>query len=788
MAKKKQTDDALIFETPARTIKENDIVAEVEQMFVPFCSYVISDRAIPDAQDGLKPSQRRILYAMDKAGFNSSKPFIKSARAVAETMGNYHPHGDASIYQTLANMVRPYVAPVPLVSPKGSFGNRAGENASASRYTECRLTPVADAFMDDIKYHAVEMKPNFDERLEEPVVLPVMFPVLPINGAQGIAVGFATSCAPHNPDEIIDATIALIKKPKMTVDDLLDIVPGPDFPTGCDIIGIDGIRSAYETGKGIIKQRAKYHVAEANRGRHIIEFYEVPYGVSAEKIMADLNKLKEDGTIVGVTDILDLMDKDHPVNFSVYVKSGFDPVAIAEIILSNSPALYNTFAFNQTALLNNVPKVFSMIDMLQCFIDFRRDVITRRTKAQIKKIEHDKSLQEALDLVLLDIDKVINIVRTSDTNQQVYATLKKTFSLNDEQAKYIGDMRLIQLKKKDKLEIEKKIKALQKELNRLNGIIKSKQSLNKQLILELEDARKMISTPRKSKIVKKTIEAFDKQSAATKSKTATAVEKAQSMKIDFDASTVAYLNGNGELTTSTKPVPHVQKIDVNMNDTVLVIYEDGDSTRIPAHELGTSYALIGKKAAGISRYDEKAPVNVAMATSDGKVKVLDASTLTKNPDCPVMNLSSGTKILSARPVSGDNQQFVFVTSNANLLKFPVASVNPQGRTSAGVAGIKLVGEAKVVDAFVAEESDVLVTSTGKSIKVTPLSEYPAKGRGTQGVRCHKFLSGEDSLASAYVGNNPKRTDKKADLPKPAGRDASGTKQSGLVGATFGESD
>lgn len=723
---------------------------------------------------------------MDKAGFNSSKPFIKSARAVAETMGNYHPHGDASIYQTLANMVRPYVAPVPLVAPKGSFGNRAGENASASRYTECRLTPVADAFMDDIKYHAVEMKPNFDERLEEPVVLPVMFPVLPINGAQGIAVGFATSCAPHNPDEIIDATIALIKKPKMTVDDLLEIVPGPDFPTGCDIIGIDGIRNAYETGKGIIKQRSKYRIVEANRGRHIIEFYEVPYGVSAEKIMADLNKLKDDGTIVGVTDILDLMDKDHPVNFSVFVKSGFDPTAIAETILANSPALYNTFAFNQTALLNNVPKVFSMIDMLQCFIDFRRDVITRRTKAQIKKIEHDKSLQEALDLVLLDIDKVINIVRTSDTNQQVYATLKKTFDLNDEQAKYIGDMRLIQLKKKDKLEIEKKIKALQKELNRLNGIIKSKQSLNKQLISELEDARKMISTSRKSKIVKKTVEAFDKQSSSMKSKTATPVDKVQSMKIDFDATTVAYLSNNGELTTSAKTVSHVQKIDVSMNDTVLIIYEDGSSTRIPVHELGTSYALIGKKAVGISKYDETDPVNVALITTDGKVKVLDTSTLTKNPDCPVMKLSTGTKILSARPISGDNQQFIFVTSNANLLKFPVSSVNSQGRTSAGVAGIKLVKDAKIVGGFVSDESDILVTNTGKSIKVTPLSEYPAKGRGTQGVRCHKLLAGESSLIGAYVGNNPKRTDKKTALPKPAGRDASGTKQNGLAGATFGE--
>lgn len=778
MARKKQSNDDIIFETPARTIKENDIVDEIEQMFVPFCSYAISDRAIPDVRDGLKPSQRRILYAMDRVGFNSNKPFVKSARAVAETMGNFHPHGDASIYQTLANMVRPYVAPVTLVAPKGSFGSRAGENASASRYTECRLEPVADAFMDDIKYHAVEMKPNFDERLEEPIVLPVMFPVLPINGAEGIAVGFATKCAPHNPDEIIDATVALVKNPKMTVDELMKIVPGPDFPTGCDVIGIDGIRSAYETGRGIVKQRAKYRIVEETRGRHIIEFYEVPYGVSADKIMADLNKLKAEETIVGVTEILDLMDKDHPVNFSVYVKSGFDPVAIAETILANSPALYSTFAFNQVALHDNVPRVFSMLDMLQCFIDFRRDVITRRTKAQIKKVEHDKSLQEALDLVLIDIDKVISIVRNSDTNLQVYSTLKKTFELNDEQAKYIGDMRLIQLKKKDKLEIEKKIKALQKELNRLNGIIKSKQSLNKQLIAELEEARKMISTPRKSKIVKKTIEAFDTQSVSAKTKNVSAAEKAQAMQINFDASTTAYLNKKGELATSSKALPHIQKLEANMNDTILIIYEDGTSVRLPVHELGTSYSILGKKAVGISKYSEESPVNIALATSEGKVKVLDTSTLTKNPDCDVIKLPAGASVLSAVPVTGEEQQFVFITDTANLLKFAVSTVPVQGRTSAGVAGIKLVKDTKLLDAFVANEGALLITSTGKTIKATVLSEYPAKGRGTQGVRCHKFLAGEDKLSLAYIGVTPQRSDGKA-LPKPVGRDASGTKQAGL---------
>lgn len=787
MARKKQIKDDEIFATPARIIKENDIVDEVEQMFVPFCSYVISDRAIPDVRDGLKPSQRRILYAMDKAGFNSNKPFVKSARAVAETMGNYHPHGDASIYQTLANLVRPYVAPVTLVAPKGSFGNRAGENASASRYTECRLEPVADAFMDDIKYNAVEMKPNFDERLVEPVTLPVMFPVLPINGAQGIAVGFATNCAPHNPDEIIDATIALVKNPKMTVDDLMKIVPGPDFPTGCDIIGIDGIKSAYATGKGIVKQRAKYRIADAGRGRHVIEFYEVPYGVSAEKIMADLNKLKNEGTIVGVTDILDLMDKDHPVNFSVYVKNSFDPVAIAETILANSPALYNTFAFNQTALFNNVPRVYSMLDMLQAFIDFRRDVITKRTKSQIKKVEHDKALQEALDVVLLDIDKVIAIVRKSDTNQQVYNTLKKTFKLNDEQAKYIGDMKLIQLKRKDKLEVEKKIKALERELKRLESIIKTKQSLNKQLVLELEEARAMISTPRKSKIVKKTIEAFDKQSIGLKAKNSEEGVQAQALKIDMNASTIVNLNNSGEVARSEKALDKlVQSFEGSLDDMVLVVFEDGSSTRMKAHEFGTSYAIIGKKAVGISKYDEKEPVNIAMIASDGKVKVLDTSTLTKNPDCDVMKLSASAKLLAARPVNGDDaQEFVFVTSNANVLKFSVSSVNPQGRTSAGVAGIKLGKDASVVFGGVVSEGDMLVTNTRQSIKVTPLAEYPAKGRGTMGVRCHKFLKGEDKLIGAYVGNNPKRSDKKA-LPKPAGRDASGTKQTGLAKITFSE--
>ena len=799
--KKTQKQEANNFDTPARTIHDVDIVDEVETMFVPFAHYSIADRAIPSAHDGLKPSQRRILWAMQYSGYTSKKPFVKSSRIVGDVIGSWHPHGDASVYGTMANMVKPYILNVPLVEGKGSFGFIAGDTESAARYTEARMQPISDMFMDDIKYNAVDMKPNFDERLEEPTELPVIFPVLPINGASGIAVGFATNCAPHNPSEIIDVTIKLATTSNMTVDDLMKIVPGPDFPTGCDIVGVDGIRNAYATGKGIIKQRSKYRVQELPRGRHMIEFYEIPYGISPEKIIADINKLRANDTVIGITDVMDLMDKNHPVRIAVYTKSGINATAIAETLLAKSPSLYATFAINQIVLLNNAPKQMSMIEMLECFIDFRRRVIKRRTYTQIEKTKHDKSLQEALATVIVDIDKVIKIVRDSDTNTQVYSRLVKAFNLTDEQAKFIGDMRLIQLKRKDKIEIDKKIKALERELKRLENIVKNDTNLTKEFVKELEKAKELIARPRKSKIINKTIEEFDKRPISGIGKAASELMKSNDQ-MDLSSLTVSgktsiYMNEAGEICQTDKTAPQlpVQSLrDVDMNDTILIVFRDGSSTRVPAHELPSGkYAKFIKLAAGFASFGQNGskPVNMAMVTDDGKVKVLDSSTLTNRPDCDVMNVAGGAQVITARPVTGDKEQsFVFVTNKANLLLFPVSSVNSQGRTSAGVAGIKLANGVKVVTAAIVASPAAasVVTSTGVSIKVSKLADFPAKGRGTLGVRCHAFLKGENAIVEAYVGEKPaaKNGTKAYALPKVAKRDASGTKIDGLGNLKFGE--
>lgn len=795
--KRKSSGNDESFVTPARVIREVDIVDEVETMFIPFAHYSIADRAIPSAYDGLKPSQRRILWAMQYSGYTSKKPYVKSSRIVGDVIGSWHPHGDASVYGTMANMVKPYILNVPLVEGRGSFGFIAGDVESAARYTEARMQPISDMFMDDVKFSAVDMKPNFDERLEEPVNLPVIFPVLPINGASGIAVGFATNCAPHNPNEIIEATIARINNKDLTIDELLKIIPGPDFPTGCDIIGTDGIRDAYLTGRGLIKQRAKYRIVDETRGRHIIEFYEIPYNVAPTKILADINKASNNGKVPGITDAMDLMDKEHPVRIAVYVKSGFNATAVAEALIACCPTLYSTFAINQTALLGNAPRLMSMFDLLDCFIDFRRNVIKRRTLAQIKKCEHDKALQEGLAAVLLDIDEVISIVRNSDTDSQVYSRLKKKFGLDEEQARYVGGMRLIQLKRKDKLEVDKKIKALEKELKRLKNIIKNQKTLDAEVIKELSEAKELISQPRKSRIIKKTVEAYDNElkkgnTVASTNNSDDSSNKQNNMMMSGTADLFLGNDGTACHTIDGKsPSSYIKKIEnVDLNSTVLVVFEDGSSVRSRAYELPEKkLGKLNKKVVGLIDFgvNEEKRVDIALITSGGKVKVLDSSTLTKNPECDVMNLPSSDKILFACE-SKDDMFFVFITDNANLLRFKVSNVNKQGRTSGGVAGIKLAKDADVLYATISNENDTVVSAAAKSIKTTLLSEFPEKGRGTQGVNCHKFVKGEEKLMNAYVGAKPnaKAKGKAISLPKPSARTAVSTKGIETDGIVFSE--
>lgn len=790
----KKTKNTKNFETPAKTIRDVDIVDEIEDMFIPFAHYTIADRAIPNVLDGLKPSQRRILWAMKKAGFTSKKPFVKSTRVCGEVIASWHPHGDASVYSTMSNMVRPYVMNVPLVDPKGSFGFVAGDTASAARYTEARLMPVSDTFMTDIRYNAVDMQPNFDERLEEPVVLPVTFPVLVVNGASGIAVGFATNIAPHNPSEIIQATIHRIKHPKMTIDELLEIVPGPDFPTGCDIIGTDGIREAYKTGKGKIKIKAKYHIKKEKR-RTVIEFYEIPYGVSPENIIDDINKLRDNDTVTGITDVMNLMDKSNPVRIAVYVKNGFDPQKIANQLITNSKNLCSTFAINQVALFNNVPRQFPMLDMLDTFIDFRRNIITRRTKAQINEIENKKQLQEALAKVLVDIDKVINIVRDSNTNQQVYKTLMKEFDITMEQAQYIGDMKLINLKKKDKLSVEKAIKEYEKQLKNLNKIIKNQKNLDQQVIKELEETEKTLARPRKTKILKKTLEEYEKTQKKENNKNNNSSTPNNDYMVKGKCN--IYLTSNGQVCQNktnekgkqTSPIKKQKGLtqqniiqNIDYHDTIMLVLEDGTSLRMKAYELPEKPSIMTRKCVSIIPFgtnheckDEK----ICLVSNNGRVKILDCNTLTKNQECSIMNIENKDKILYAAKLT-DTSRFVFITENAQLLTFNANIVNAQGRTSAGVAGIKLDDNDNILTAAIVNENDnvEIITGTNKTLKMTPLKEYPTKGRGSKGVRCHKMLKGENKLKTGYIGTNitllEEGTLNKIDKPLKK-RDASGDK-------------
>lgn len=729
-----------------------------------------------------------------------------------------------------------------LISGKGNFGSEPGRSnkSAAPRYTGMKLSKTGASCVEDVNVGAVYMKPTYDTENVIPDLLPVRLPLLLINGANGLAYGYNVFWLPHNPSEAIKACLLRLDNPKCNVDDIQKIMPGPDFPTGGIIIDReeDGINTAYETGFGGMLVTSRFEIVEGDRGKHVIRFYETVYGIarSSDKntdkntVVAGVRAFAQEHPEYGITDVKNLSDSQNNCLVEVYIKANVNPEAVAHALVSPKSKTFLTGSMNyrQAGIVgdfvksdaadaagnegvlrmsNEHPKNMGILEYIDEFINFRSVCIENASNHELKKALDQKHLIDGMLKALIDIDKVIACVRKSQNKDTARKNLMKEFKLDQIQADYVLSIPLSRLTRSDKIQLEGNSKKLAAKAKELKKILSSRKNILSEVRKQLEEELEAQVLPRrttivspKGKIIAKAEGDNQKRNQETKQIVAAVMNEQIDMEPDADAdSTVkspalnlssnknvetVYLNANGEL--GLKAESYTQKLDDVGDSDLLIIYADGSSTRVKSYEVTTKPSIIGKRAVGIAKYHEKEPTNIAMLTSDGKVKVLDASTLTKNPDCDVMKVSTGNEILAARPVEDGEQMFVFVTSNANLLKFAVSSVPVQGRTSAGVAGIKLVKDARIVDGFLAMDSDLVVTSTGNSLKVTPLSEYPTKGRGTQGVRCHKFLSGETELVNAYIGNAPRRVDKKAALPKPAGRDASGTKQSGLAGAMFAE--
>jgi DNA gyrase subunit A len=784
-------------------ILDTDIKQEMEASYLEYAYSVIYSRALPDARDGLKPVQRRILYTMNDMGVRPDRGHVKSARVVGEVMGRLHPHGDGAIYDALVRMAQPWAMRLPTVDGHGNFGSPGGDDPPAAmRYTECRMTAAAVAMTASIDEDTVDFKPNYDSRELEPVVLPAALPHLVVNGASGIAVGMATNMAPHNLVEVVQALRHLVTHPDATTDDLMRFVPGPDLPTGGMIVGLDGVREAYETGRGLFRMRATARVEPVGRRKGIV-VTELPYGVGTEKVSERIKTLVQSKKLQGIADIKDLTDREHGLRLVIEVKNGFVPEALLEQLYRLTP-MEESFGINAVALVDGQPRTLGLKALLEVFLGHRYDVVRRRSAYRRQKAADRLHLVEGLLVAILDIDEVIQLIRSSDNAATAKERLIGVFDLTETQADYILDMPLRRLTRFSTLELEEEKGELERTIEALDAILADEHLLRKVASDELGEVAKTFGTPRRTVL----LESGGVQVSAA----AAPLEIA-------DDPCFAYLSSSGLLARSSSIEPPsadgartnhdviVSAVRTTVRGEIGALTSRGRVVRLSVLDLpalpasashpnlqgGLPFDLVrslaaGERVLGLCALRSDGP-GLALGTRQGVVKRVNPEVLGKD-EWDVIGLKDGDEVVGAVELRTDEEELCFISSDAQLLHFPADAVRPQGRAGGGMAGIKLAtGQSVVWFGALDPASSVVVTAGGSStalpgtepgsVKVTPFGEYPRKGRATGGVRCHRFLKGEDALILAWAGAAPARaaaaSGSPVDLPDATGRrDGSGT--------------
>jgi DNA gyrase subunit A len=856
---------------PPEDFEENivdiDVTEEMRASYLEYAYSVIYQRALPDARDGLKPVQRRILYQMARMGLRPEREHVKCARVVGDVMGHLHPHGNDAIYDALVRMAQPWVMWVPLVDGHGNFGSLGGDNAPAAyRYTEARLAPAAMEMTNSLDEDTVDFVPNYDGQDTQPAVLPAAIPNLLVNGAAGIAVGMATNMAPHNLGEVIAAARHLIAHPDADLETLMRFVPGPDLPTGGKIVGLEGIRDAYETGRGIFRTRAAARIEKITPRRTGIVVTELPYGVGPEKVVARIKDLVQAKKLAGIADLKDLTDRHRGLQLVIEIRSGFIPEAVLDELYRLTP-MEETFGINNVALVNEQPRVLGLRELLQIYVDHRIEVVRRRTAFRRRKREARLHLVDGLIIALLNIDEVIQVIRTSDDAAAAKDRLMSVFELSEIQAQYILDTPLRRLTRFDKIELERERETLVSEIAELTAILDSESRLREVVSAELASVSERFATPRRTVLLESgggartaavPLEVADDpctvllSSAGLLARTAARPEAAQAAlpvaDSDFERGspgTPAAPSAAGSGWPATAPrAAHdaiISAVPCTARGTVGVVTSLGRLIRLgvlelpalppSAHSPGLAGGAPvsefvgtepGETVVGIVAADG-AGAGLAVGTAGGVVKRVAPDYPQNAADFEVISLKDGDRVIGAVQLASEDQDLVFITSDGQLLRFGAASVRPQGRAAGGMAGIRLSPRASViwfgavdpagaaagtgaagragaaggagaggtgaggtgaggaggaVVVTVAGSAGALPGTMAATVKVSPYGEYPPKGRATGGVRCHRFLKGEDVLVLAWAGPGPARGATDAgtpvDLPPANGRrDGSG---------------
>ncbi len=776
-------------------ISEIDVSEEMRGSFLEYAYSVIYARALPDARDGLKPVQRRILFQMDQMGLRPDRGHVKSQRVVGEVMGKLHPHGDSAIYDALVRLAQPFNLRVPLVDGHGNFGS-LDDGPAAPRYTEARLAPAALDLTSDLDEDTVDFVPNYDNQFMQPSVLPAGFPQLLVNGASGIAVGMATNIPPHNLAETVAAATHLLDHPDATTADLMRYVPGPDLPEGGVIVGLDGIKEAYETGRGMFRTRAKVSVERVSARKHGLIVTELPYMVGPERVIEKIKENVSAGRLKGISAVQNLTDRHHGLRLVIEVKNGFNPEAVLQQLYRRTP-LEDSFSVNAVALVDGQPQTLGLRQMLQVFLAHRLDVVTRRSRHRRGTYAERLHLVEGLLVAVLDIDDVIAIIRSSDDTESARQRLMMAFDLDEAQANHILELRLRRLTKFSRIELESERDDLRQKIDELEAVLASDDLLRGVVKTEMQEVAQRLGTPRRTLLLASAGAEGVTGAKVTGAALAAALPQSSGRAAGLDLEIaddpcVVVLSATAALARvegadPLEPGPraafdgwHAQLVS-SARSQVAVVTADGIAHRLDVVDLPalprfeTGLSLAGATPASLLLHTDEDVVGmldpsgsdvVAMATATGIVKRLRPDVLQRE-DWSVITLEDGDRVVGLATCPED-ADLVLVSSDARLLRTPAEKIRPQGRTAGGVAGMKVTDGVEVIGLWVVTEVEesVVVTvaaaagalpGTGQTTaKVTPLSEYPGKGRGGQGVRVQRFLRGEDRLNIAWVGPRPAR--------------------------------
>ena len=726
-----------------------DIVDEMNESYLNYSMSVIVSRALPDVRDGLKPIHRRILYGMSELGSHWNRPYKKSARIVGDVMGKYHPHGDASIYDALVRMAQDFSMRHELVDGQGNFGSVDGDRAAAMRYTESRMTKLSGEMLKDLEKNTVDLQPNFDETLTEPTVLPATVPTLLINGSEGIAVGMATKIPPHNMNEIINGLVALIDNKNLTTVELMEHIKGPDFPTAGLILGVDGLKQAYETGRGKIKMRARAHIETTKSGKDNIVITELPYQVNKANLIEKIADLARDKRIQGITELRDESDKD---GVRVVIESKRD--AIPEVILNQlykHTQLQDTFGIILLALVGGVPKIMPIKEALNHFIDFRHEIVVRRTEFDLKGAEERAHILEGLKIALDNIDDVIKIIRASKDPTMAKEGLMNNFRLSEKQSQAILDMRLQKLTGLEVNKVVEEYKEVIKLITHLKGILESHAQRMSIIKLELQEMKDQYGDPRRTEIIPVDSDFTMEDMIADEEVVLTITHEGYIKRTALNTYRTQRRGGRGVQGATSKEEDFVEHLFiVNTHNYMLFFTDRGKCHWLKVYDIpqggratrGRAIVnLIGcepgeKVEAFVSVKDFDDQHYIVMATRNGLVKktALSAYSKPRKGGIYAIDIREGDTLIEARVTNGEND-ILLGTREGKSIRFSEKNIRPTGRKTMGVIGIRLGSkEDYVIAMLVVKREGTILVATEKGLgKRTDVIQYRTQTRGGKGV-------------------------------------------------------